>query len=317
MSRMPSTSTGTCERARRSPAAAASISIRSGLPRRRQDERAGRPAPRTAPARAAGRSPAARARRAPRRARCSTRSARSSRTGSVTTACASSWSTHLGERAAPTRPRARAARTPGARSAQIARRAAGTSQRLAVPTMPKRRVARPAAPAARRASSWISSSSRRMRRARASTTCPDSVGGRPAAAPGEQRHAELGLELADLVRDVRLDRPERVGGRGEGALLVDGDQRVQMAQLHRASLRRSPRGTVRPLQLPIGNSDRYLSSYLLDRSAVQGACMERRTNRGAGTPRRLPDPTLSRRQRRPPGPTEPRGTSGCRDASPT
>ena len=90
----------------------------------------------------------------------------------------------------------------------------------------------PAAPAARRAP-------RAAGRARAGCGAPGRAppgptpsAVAPAAAPGEQRDAELGLELADLVGHVRLHRAQRVGGGGERALLVDGDQRVEMAQLH-------------------------------------------------------------------------------------
>ena len=62
---------------------------------------------------------------------------------------------------------------------------------------------------------------------------PARLRGRRAAAPaGEQRDPELGLELADLVGHVRLHRAQRVGRRGERALLVDGHEGVEMAQLH-------------------------------------------------------------------------------------
>ena len=55
---------------------------------------------------------------------------------------------------------------------------------------------------------------------------------RAAPAPHEQLGAELVLELADLFRDVRLDRGEGVGRRGERALLRDRKQGIEMSQLH-------------------------------------------------------------------------------------
>ena len=51
--------------------------------------------------------------------------------------------------------------------------------------------------------------------------------GTPPAAH-QQRHAELVLELAHLVGHVRLHRRQRVGGGGERALLVDGEQGLEM-----------------------------------------------------------------------------------------
>ena len=58
--------------------------------------------------------------------------------------------------------------------------------------------------------------------------------GRLGTAPAahEQRHAELGLELAHLVGHVRLHRRQRVGGGGERALLGDGEQRLEVTELH-------------------------------------------------------------------------------------
>ena len=55
--------------------------------------------------------------------------------------------------------------------------------------------------------------------------------GAPAAAH-EQRHAELGLELAHLVGHVRLHGRQRVGGGGERPLLGDREQRVEVSELH-------------------------------------------------------------------------------------
>ena len=71
-----------------------------------------------------------------------------------------------------------------------------------------------------------------MARARSSTRTPNSVGHRAPAAPHEQLHAELGLELVDVARDVRLHRVEPVGGGREGALLGHGEQRLELANVH-------------------------------------------------------------------------------------
>ena len=88
---------------------------------------------------------------------------------------------------------------------------------------------------------------------------------RAAAAADEQLHAELGLELADLVGDVRLHRVQAVGGRGERALLGDREQ----GSSWRSSMAFPPsaryRGRDARDRLPIGNSDRCYRYYLLDR----------------------------------------------------
>ena len=55
--------------------------------------------------------------------------------------------------------------------------------------------------------------------------------GAPAVAV-EQRHAELGLELADLLADARLGEVQAVGGAAEVKLLGDGDERAQLPQFH-------------------------------------------------------------------------------------
>ena len=59
---------------------------------------------------------------------------------------------------------------------------------------------------------------------------------RPPPAPDEQLHAELGLELADVLRHVRLHRVEAVGGGGEGALLGHREQGFELANVHAARL---------------------------------------------------------------------------------
>ncbi len=63
-----------------------------------------------------------------------------------------------------------------------------------------------------------------------------------AAAAYEQLDAELLLELADVLGDVRLDRVEAVGGRGEAALLGDCEQRLELAKVHVISFGGSPPG---------------------------------------------------------------------------
>ena len=55
---------------------------------------------------------------------------------------------------------------------------------------------------------------------------------RAAPAANEQRHAELRLELADLVGHVRLHGVQRVGRGRERAFLGDREQGLELAQLH-------------------------------------------------------------------------------------
>ena len=55
--------------------------------------------------------------------------------------------------------------------------------------------------------------------------------GAPAVAV-KQRHAELGLELADLLADARLREMQAVGRAAEVKLLGDGDERAQLPQFH-------------------------------------------------------------------------------------
>ena len=111
-------------------------------------------------------------------------------TGSVTTACASSPLRHLGHEPLRRAPRSTRSRMPGRARRAGRRRAAGTTQRLAVPTMPK--LASPTSrPWSIERSARIASSSRRMRRARSSTTSPHSVGSAPAPAADEQLRPEL------------------------------------------------------------------------------------------------------------------------------
>ena len=55
---------------------------------------------------------------------------------------------------------------------------------------------------------------------------------RAPAAPHEELHAELGLELVDVPGHVRLHRVEPVGGGREGALLGHREQRFELAKVH-------------------------------------------------------------------------------------
>ena len=48
----------------------------------------------------------------------------------------------------------------------------------------------------------------------------------------QQRHAELGLEPPDLLRERRLGHVQALGGAAEVAFLGDGDERAQEADLH-------------------------------------------------------------------------------------
>jgi hypothetical protein len=52
----------------------------------------------------------------------------------------------------------------------------------------------------------------------------------------QQRHAELGLEPPDLLRERRLGDVQPVGGAAEMALLGDGDERAQVSELHRRAI---------------------------------------------------------------------------------
>ena len=70
--------------------------------------------------------------------------------------------------------------------------------------------------------------------------CPreqDLAGGRELDAARravQQRHAELGLEPPDLLRERRLGHVQALGGAAEVAFLGDGDERAQEADLHPA-----------------------------------------------------------------------------------
>ena len=48
----------------------------------------------------------------------------------------------------------------------------------------------------------------------------------------EEPHAELGLELADLLADGRLRHVQALGGAAEMQLLRDRDEVPQVSQLH-------------------------------------------------------------------------------------
>ena len=122
---------------------------------------------------------------------------------------------------------------------------------------------RPGAPAARRRPRGAAASSRRIAAGVVEHDLPRLGRGRAGPAPGEERDAELGLELADLLGHVRLDRPQRVRGRGERPLLVDRDQGLEMAQLHCRLLLRS----IRPAPgWSIGHAPRRIDHLILDRT---------------------------------------------------
>jgi hypothetical protein len=48
----------------------------------------------------------------------------------------------------------------------------------------------------------------------------------------QERHAELGLEPPDLLRERRLGDVQALGGAAEVALLGDRDERAEMPELH-------------------------------------------------------------------------------------
>jgi hypothetical protein len=58
----------------------------------------------------------------------------------------------------------------------------------------------------------------------------------PAAAAREQRHAELGLEPADLFGQARLGHEQRLGSRGERAVLGGREEVRELLKSHRLSL---------------------------------------------------------------------------------
>jgi hypothetical protein len=65
------------------------------------------------------------------------------------------------------------------------------------------------------------------------------AGGRELDAAGravQQRHAELGLEPADLLRERRLGDVQALGGAAEVALLGDGDEVTEVSELQDAAL---------------------------------------------------------------------------------
>ena len=63
--------------------------------------------------------------------------------------------------------------------------------------------------------------------------------GRHGAPPAahQQLHAELGLELVHVARDVRLHGVQAIGRRRERALLGNREQGLQMTNVHRRGLR--------------------------------------------------------------------------------
>ena len=206
MSRMPSTSTGTRNvrcvgRGSTPPRRAAGCRPAAGSTRARRARRAAPARPcRVRARRAAGR-------RVPRRAGAR-RGAACRATGSVTTACASSRSA-TSSASRSDAPSVRRSDTPGATRA-ISATTGGTSQGLTVPTTPS--VACPVCSPC----SIERSLPQRVELAAdgpGPLEHPHTELGRDRAppVPHEQLHAELGFELADLLRDVRLHRVEAVG----------------------------------------------------------------------------------------------------------
>jgi hypothetical protein len=51
----------------------------------------------------------------------------------------------------------------------------------------------------------------------------------------EQQHAKLGLQRPDLARGRRLAQMQPPGGAGEPAGVGDGDQSLQLSEVHRGS----------------------------------------------------------------------------------
>ena len=72
----------------------------------------------------------------------------------------------------------------------------------------------------------------RIARARSITRTPNSVGTVPRRPPDQQLHPQLGLELADVLGDVRLHRVQAVGGGREAARLGHGQQCLELAYVH-------------------------------------------------------------------------------------
>ena len=89
-------------------------------------------------------------------------------------------------------------------------------------------------------------------------------------APDQQLHAELGLELAHVLGDVRLHRVQPVGGGGEAARLGHGQQGLELAHVHGVLLIRSGPvsggpGTGPVAGLTIAFTDRYYRFHAFDR----------------------------------------------------
>ena len=57
-----------------------------------------------------------------------------------------------------------------------------------------------------------------------------------AADTREQRHAELGLEPADLLGQARLGHEQRFGGSGEGAVINGGQKIGELLKRYRRNL---------------------------------------------------------------------------------
>ena len=80
-------------------------------------------------------------------------------------------------------------------------------------------------------SAAISSISRRIRRARSTTRCPSSV--RPPWVAVDELRAELALEAGDVARDVGLHGEQGAGGGRERAVVGDGDEGGELADVQR------------------------------------------------------------------------------------
>ncbi len=106
-----------------------------------------------------------------------------------------------------------------------------------------------------------------------------------APAAHEQLHAELALELTDVLGDVRLDRVQAVGGGRETAFLGDREERLELTKIHLATpLRHVGRTRPSTSQSSALEMDSISITPLTDRLVIHFTRRVTRRARGAGVP---------------------------------
>ena len=85
---------------------------------------------------------------------------------------------------------------------------------------------------ARRTTSAASPAAASARSASGRSSRPASVSSRRRPGADEERHAELGLEVGDLLGDARAGEVQSVGRRGEGAVLGRSQEVGELLERH-------------------------------------------------------------------------------------